>query len=120
MQGKYEEAGGLYLRATEILEKALGSDHPEVAQSLSNRGIMLDTQVIACSLVGVIVHRWVSAVACRVKNVVRTIATAVHLQGTWCRQQSIELHLLQVLEGFGESCATVFTNRCGKERLGRG
>ncbi len=35
-QGKYAKAEPLYQRAPAIREKALGSEHPDVAQSLEN------------------------------------------------------------------------------------
>ena len=33
---KYEEAFPLYIKALEIMENQLGSDHPDVASSLNN------------------------------------------------------------------------------------
>ncbi len=36
VQGRFDEAEPLYLRALEILEKTLGPEHPEVAVSLNN------------------------------------------------------------------------------------
>ena len=35
-QGRYAEAEPLYKRSLAIREKALGPDHPDVAQSLNN------------------------------------------------------------------------------------
>jgi tetratricopeptide (TPR) repeat protein len=35
-QGRYEEAEPRFQRALEIREKALGPEHPDVAQSLNN------------------------------------------------------------------------------------
>ncbi|CAN0079365.1 unnamed protein product, partial [Hapterophycus canaliculatus] len=43
-QSKYAEAGALYERATGILEKALGPDHPEVAAVLHSRALSLLNQ----------------------------------------------------------------------------
>ncbi|CAM9130011.1 unnamed protein product [Ectocarpus sp. 8 AP-2014] len=43
-QGKYAEAESLYERATEIWEKALGPDHPTVANALNNRAGLLYKQ----------------------------------------------------------------------------
>ncbi len=40
-QGKYAEAEPLYGRALAILEKTLGPDHPNVAQSLENYAALL-------------------------------------------------------------------------------
>ncbi len=37
-QGRYAEAEPLYKRALSIREKALGLEHPDVAQSLNTRG----------------------------------------------------------------------------------
>ena len=45
LQGKYDEAGQLYDRSLAIREKALGPDHPDVAQSLNNRALLLEDQV---------------------------------------------------------------------------
>ncbi|CAN0533713.1 unnamed protein product, partial [Laminaria digitata] len=44
-QGKYEEAGPLCERSLAICEKALGPDHPDVAQSLNTRAQLLREQV---------------------------------------------------------------------------
>lgn len=44
-QGKYDDADSLYLRALEINEKAFGPDHPDVATTLNNRAMLLETQV---------------------------------------------------------------------------
>lgn len=44
-QGKLEEAGLLYDRSLAIREKTLGPDHPDVAQSLNNRALLLESQV---------------------------------------------------------------------------
>lgn len=43
----YEQADPLYLRAIDIWEAALGSDHPQVAIGLSNRAELLQNQVRA-------------------------------------------------------------------------
>ncbi len=40
-QGKYAEAEPLYQRALGIVEKALGPEHPHVAQSLENYAALL-------------------------------------------------------------------------------
>ena len=40
-QGKYTEAEPLYERSLAILEKALGPEHPQVAQSLDNYAALL-------------------------------------------------------------------------------
>ena len=40
-QGKYAEAEPLHKRALAIREKALGPEHPEVAQSLENYSALL-------------------------------------------------------------------------------
>ncbi len=40
-QSKYAEAEPLYQRALTIREKALGSEHPDVAQSLENYAALL-------------------------------------------------------------------------------
>lgn len=45
LQGKYDEADPLYLRAIAITEKALGPDHPSLAESLNNRAELLTAQV---------------------------------------------------------------------------
>lgn len=45
-QGKFEDAGPLYLRAIDIAEKALGPDHPTLASMLNNRAAVLMAQVI--------------------------------------------------------------------------
>ena len=47
LQGKYEEAEALYLRATDICEETLGSEHPFVATILSNMAVMMNKQVRA-------------------------------------------------------------------------
>lgn len=49
LQGKYEEAGRLYERSLEILEKSVGPDHPEVAESLRTSAGLLREQVKAAS-----------------------------------------------------------------------
>lgn len=46
-QGKYAEAEPLYERSQVILEKVLGSDHPNVASLLNNRAMLLKNQVRA-------------------------------------------------------------------------
>ncbi|CAM9733325.1 unnamed protein product [Scytosiphon promiscuus] len=43
-QGKYEEAEPLYERSQAIREKVLGPEHPDVAESLNNRALLLDEQ----------------------------------------------------------------------------
>ncbi len=43
-QGRYAEAELLYKRALEIREKALGPDHPDVANSLNNLASLYDEQ----------------------------------------------------------------------------
>lgn len=45
LQGKYEEAEPLYERSQAIREKVLGPEHPDVAQSLNNRAVLLYAQV---------------------------------------------------------------------------
>ena len=45
LQGRYDEADGLYLSCIEIQERALGPDHPGLAVSLSNRAGLLRQQV---------------------------------------------------------------------------
>ncbi len=40
-QGRYAEAEPLYQRALPIFEKALGPEHPDVAQSLENYAALL-------------------------------------------------------------------------------
>ena len=42
-QGKYSEAEPLYLRAIQILEKALGSEHPNTVTVRQNYEIMCET-----------------------------------------------------------------------------
>ena len=44
-QGKLEEADSLLKRCIEILENALGHDHPNLAISLDTRGVLLKAQV---------------------------------------------------------------------------
>lgn len=44
-QGNYKEAGRLYERSLDMLEKALGPDHPEVAESLRASAELLKAQV---------------------------------------------------------------------------
>ena len=46
-QGKYNEAEPLYERSQAIREKVLGPEHPDVAQSLNNRALLLKAQVRA-------------------------------------------------------------------------
>lgn len=46
-QGKYDEADPLYGRSLALREKALGPNHPMVAQSLTNRARLLDREVRA-------------------------------------------------------------------------
>jgi tetratricopeptide (TPR) repeat protein len=43
-QGKYQEAEQLSLRSLAIREKALGRDHPDVAQSLNNLASLYSNQ----------------------------------------------------------------------------
>jgi tetratricopeptide (TPR) repeat protein len=43
-QGKYGEAEGLFQRALAIREKALGRDHPDVAQTLHNLALVYRSQ----------------------------------------------------------------------------
>ena len=43
-QGKYDEAEPLYQRALAIREKALGPDHPDVAESLNNLAELYSNQ----------------------------------------------------------------------------
>jgi tetratricopeptide (TPR) repeat protein len=43
-QGKYADAEGLYKRSLAIREEKLGRDHPDVAQTLSNLGILYRNQ----------------------------------------------------------------------------
>ena len=45
LQGRYDEADGLYVRCIEVQEGALGPDHPELAVILNNRAILLRRQV---------------------------------------------------------------------------
>lgn len=44
-QGKYARAEALYKQAQAIREKALGSEHPDVAQSINNLADVLLEQV---------------------------------------------------------------------------
>ena len=44
-QGRLDEAGPLFERSLAIREKVLGPDHPDVAQSLNNRALLLQDQV---------------------------------------------------------------------------
>ena len=43
-QGRYADAETLYERALAIREKALGSEHPDVAQALNNLAVLYDAQ----------------------------------------------------------------------------
>jgi tetratricopeptide (TPR) repeat protein len=43
-QGRYSEAEPLYVRSLEILERQLGTDHPDVASSLNNLARLYETQ----------------------------------------------------------------------------
>ena len=43
-QGKYAEAEPLYQRALAIREKALGPEHPDVANSLNNLAVLYRAQ----------------------------------------------------------------------------
>ncbi|CAN0593107.1 unnamed protein product, partial [Laminaria digitata] len=45
-QGNYAEAGPLYERSLAVREKALGPEHPSVAESLNNLALLLQTHVI--------------------------------------------------------------------------
>lgn len=47
VQGKYDEADPLYLRAIKIGEKTLWPDHPDLAITLNNRAALLKSQVRA-------------------------------------------------------------------------
>lgn len=51
-QGKYEEAGALYLKAVGIQEKTLGPDHFGVALSLGSLAQVLHAQVNTVVSVG--------------------------------------------------------------------
>ena len=51
-QDKYEEAGSLYKQSLDIREKALGPDHPDVAQSLNDLACTLREQVRALGNLG--------------------------------------------------------------------
>ncbi len=46
LQGRYAEAEPLYKRALAIKEKVLGPEHPEVATSLNNLGLLLNYSVL--------------------------------------------------------------------------
>lgn len=62
IQGKYEEADLLYLRAIEIGEKALVSDHPDLGTWLNNRAESLRAQVravISIRMVSMFGYPWV-------------------------------------------------------------
>lgn len=52
LQGKYDEADPLYVRAIAIGEKALGRDDPDLAVYLNNRAELLRAQVsgVTCPL----------------------------------------------------------------------
>lgn len=50
VQGKYDEAEPLYQRSQAIREKALGREHPDVAESLNNRALLLVQRVSRCEL----------------------------------------------------------------------
>ena len=39
-QGKYAEADSLYLRVIDMMEKALGPDHPNIGVCLHNRALL--------------------------------------------------------------------------------
>lgn len=45
IQSKHDEAGRLYERSLDMLEKALGPDHPDVAMALDNLAVVLREQV---------------------------------------------------------------------------
>lgn len=47
MQGNFAEADSLLARAAELIERRLGSEHPEVATVLNNRAGLLRYQVRA-------------------------------------------------------------------------
>ena len=51
-QGKYQEADELYLRAIGMQEKALGSNHPDLAASLGSRALLFQSQVTIIFLSG--------------------------------------------------------------------
>ena len=44
-QGIFDKADSLYIRAIEITEKTLGSDHPDLALRINNRAGLLRAQV---------------------------------------------------------------------------
>ncbi len=44
-QGKYDESLEYYKRSLKMTERALGDDHPEVATTLNNIGLVLQSQV---------------------------------------------------------------------------
>ena len=44
-QGKYDDAEPLYKRALAIRKETLGPQHPQVAASLNNLALLLQTQV---------------------------------------------------------------------------
>ena len=43
-QGRYAEAEPLYKRGLAVLEKTLGSEHPDIATSLSNLALLYQAQ----------------------------------------------------------------------------
>lgn len=45
LQGKYAEAEPLYERAQTVREKALGPEHPDLANLLNSRAALLAMQV---------------------------------------------------------------------------
>lgn len=47
----HEEADALYQRSLAMREKALGPDHPDVAQSLNNLAVLSSAQVRESSIV---------------------------------------------------------------------
>lgn len=50
MQGKYDDAEPLYERSHAIREKVLGPEHPDVAESLNSRAVLLEKQVSTIGL----------------------------------------------------------------------
>ena len=56
LQGKYDEAEPLYVRAMAIDEKVYGPDHPEVATDLNNRAGLLSICSSAVRAIGNNLH----------------------------------------------------------------
>ena len=50
-QGEYAKAGELYEQCQAIQEKVLGPEHPELAETVGNRAVLLQAQVRAGRLV---------------------------------------------------------------------